>query len=180
MNVNFTSHRLRFPHSEARKIFIKARTIARDEVYLVNIVDELKQELIMRGWETDSYAYQVKSINDDPVEIERKILAFNPDLILEVYLSDQLASREYIPPSYGSSPAGSGVNYRSTASSEIELNLKDAKDEMPVWQASMNVKLSNDYFRPTLKAGGEVRRTVMEIIQGMEKDGILYNLSPKN
>lgn len=177
MNVSLTSQRLRFPHSDARKIFIQARTIAQDEVFLVNMVNELTQQLNLRGWETDSYAYQVKSVRDNPLEIEMKVLDFEPDLILEVYSSDQLTSREYVPPAYNTM---SGGNYRNTASSEIELALRDAGDGMPVWRANMDVKLTNDYFRANLKTGGEVRRAVLEIIQAMEKDGVLYKLSPKN
>lgn len=180
MNVNLTSQRLRFPHSEARKIFIKARTIAEDEVYLVNMVDELKNQLSLRGWETDSYAYQVKSAKDNPLEIERQVLDFKPDLILELYLSDQLASTEYMPANYYSNTVGSGGSYRKTASSNMELNLVDSSEEIPIWQADMSIKLSNEYFRPQLKVGGEVRRAVMEIIQAMEKDGVLYKLSPEN
>lgn len=180
VQVEINSHRLRFPNSEARKIFIKAHTIAEDEIYLANMVEELKYQLGMKGWEVASYEYQVKSVKDDPLEIERRILSFNPDLLLEFYLSDQLASTEYIPSNYSSNPAGASGSYHRTASSDIELNLIDSSDGIPIWQANMTVKISNESFKPKLKAGSEVSSTVMEIIQAMEKDGILYTLPAKD
>jgi hypothetical protein len=178
METNITSHRLRFPNTDSKKIFITASTIAYDDKYLVRMVLELEEQFGMRGWETDTYVYQLKSPKDDPLEIEKTTRSFDPDLILEIYLTDELTTAEYIPnySSYG--PTAAGGRYSRATSSEIELNLMTAADGMPVWQGNVKIKSPNGNLQTKLETADGVSKPVIEIVRAMEKDAVLYKLLP--